>query len=371
MNDLLVGLLSHPDKAINLSTTPPAVIMMVGLQGSGKTTSAAKLAKFLTDKLKKRVLLTSCDVYRPAAQQQLARLAEDNNITSTEVITAQRPIEIAKRSLTQAQQEGFDVLIVDTAGRLHSDAELMNELKEISAIVNPVETMLVVDAMIGQDAINVAQQFNQEVNLSALILTRLDGDARGGAALSISQITNLPIKYVGMGEKIEDWQEFHPDRIVSRILGMGDIVSLVEKAKNTISESDAKKVANKMLKGQFNFNDLAEQIKNMKKMGGMMSMMSMIPGINKIKDKLNPEKMDEKQFDRLLAIISSMTPKERQFPDWINGSRRKRIAAGSGTKVEDVNKLLKMLKNMKKMMKKMNGFDMKSLSKLGLGKLFS
>ncbi len=364
VHDKLVSLLGSDNQALNLHAQPPAVIMMVGLQGSGKTTSTAKLALRLKQKAHKKVLVTSLDTYRPAAQDQLEVLAKQIAIDSVSIIKDQKPLQIAKRALEQATKESFDILILDTAGRLHTDKDLIEELKQVKSITSPIETLLVADSLTGQDAVNIAREFNDKVGLTGIILTRIDGDARGGAALSMRQITGCPIKFIGVGEKPSEFEEFHPDRIVSRILDMGDVVSLVEKASEAINEEDAKKMATKMQKGSFDMEDLLSQLRTMKKMGGLGKMMNLIPGIGKIKDQLAGANIDDKILIRQEAIIQSMTKKERRSPDLINASRRKRIALGSGTKVEDVNKLLKQFMTMNKMMRKFGGMSPKEMDKM-------
>lgn len=364
VHDELVALLGSDNQELNLTTQPPAVIMMVGLQGSGKTTSTAKLALRLKQKMHKKVLLASLDTYRPAAQDQLEVLGKQIAIDSVAIIKEQKPLEIAKRALEQAHKESYDVLILDTAGRLHTDAELIEELQKVKKLTQPIETLLVADSLTGQDAVNIAREFNEKVSLTGIILTRIDGDARGGAALSMRQVTGCPIKFMGVGEKPSEFEEFHPDRIASRILDMGDVVSLVERAAEVVNEEDAKNMAAKMQKGSFDMDDLLSQLRTMKKMGGLGKMMNMIPGIGKIKEQMASANIDDKILIRQEAIIQSMTKKERRNPDMINASRRKRIALGSGTRVEDINKLLKQFMTMNKMMRKFSGMSPKDMDKM-------
>ncbi len=364
VHDELVALLGSDNQEINLTTQPPAVIMMVGLQGSGKTTSSAKLALRLKQKMHKKVLVASLDTYRPAAQDQLEVLAKQIAIDSLEIIKEQKPLQIAKRALERAVQESFDVLILDTAGRLHTDAELIEELQQVKKLTNPIESFLVADSLTGQDAVNIAREFNDKVGITGIVLTRIDGDARGGAALSMRQVTGCPIKFMGVGEKPSEFEEFHPDRIASRILDMGDVVSLVEKAAEIVDQEEAQKMAAKLKKGSFDMNDLLSQLRTMKKMGGIGKMMNMIPGIGKIKEQMAGANLDDKILVRQEAIIQSMTKKERGNPDLINASRRKRIAAGSGTRVEDVNKLLKQFLMMNKMMRKFSGMSPREMEKM-------
>ena len=369
VHDELVNILGEKLSPINLATKPPAVIMFVGLQGSGKTTSSAKLALWLKQKMDKNILLASLDTVRPAAKEQLQTLAKQINVPSLPIIENESAINIAKRALDSAQNSVTDVLILDTAGRLHIDEELMQELVEIKDLTGPVEIVFVADSLTGQDAVTVAKQFNETLDLTSIILTRIDGDSRGGAALSISHVTGCPIKYVGVGEKMSEFQEFHPDRIASRILGMGDVLSLVEKAASTIDKAESEKMASKLQKGQFDLNDLLSQLRNLKKMGGIGSMLGMIPGLGKLKSKIGDANIKEDALKHQEAIILSMTEHERLNFKVINGSRRKRIAAGSGTKVQDVNQLIKQFQEMSNMMKKFGGMDKKSMMRSGLGKL--
>ena len=367
VSDELESILGSEAQELNLKTTPPAIIMMVGLQGSGKTTSSAKLAFRLNSTKKKKVLLCSLDVYRPAAQEQLSTLARELNIDVVPIITEEKPLQITKRALSLAQTGGYDVLILDTAGRLHTDEALIQELKDVKKLSNPIETLLVADSLTGQDAVNIGKEFNEKVGVTGVILTRVDGDARGGAALSMRLTTGCPIKFVGIGERPKDFEEFHPKRIASRILGMGDVVSLVEKASEVINEQEAEKLAAKLQKGTFNLSDLRSQLKNIGKMGGIGKLMGFIPGLGKIKDQINNAGFGEKKIVQQIAIIDSMTLKERRNPAIINANRKKRIASGSGTKVEDVNRLLKQFLEMSKMMKrfgKMTPQDMERMQRM-------
>lgn len=371
IHDELVNLLKSEDldQKINLKAEPPVNIMMVGLQGSGKTTSSGKLALYLKEKGKK-VLLVSLDVYRPAAQEQLEIVAKSINVDSLSIIPTQAPMEITKRAFSEAKLGGYDVVIYDTAGRIHIDEEMMNELINVKHLLNPIEILLVADSLTGQDAVNIAASFDEKINITGCILTRMDGDARGGAALSIKSVTKKPIKFLGIGEKITALEEFHPERLASRILDMGDVVSLVEKAALLMDEEDAKKSAAKIKKGNFDLSDYLSQIKNIKKIGGISDIISMIPGIGKIANKIDVNKND-KIISRQEAIILSMTKKERKNPGILNASRRKRISEGSGTSVQEVNKLLKQFQQVSDMMKKASRMDPKSLMRSGIGKLFS
>ena len=353
VHDILVETLGSESSGLTLDITPPAVVMMVGLQGSGKTTSTAKIALRLSTRDKKKVLMASLDTRRPAAQEQLKILGEQISVATLPIIPGQPPAEITRRALQAAKLSGFDVLMLDTAGRLHVDEALMAEIAEIRNISAPIETLLVADSLAGQDSINVAKQFNERIGLSGIVLTRIDGDGRGGAALSMRAITGAPIKLLGTGEKIDALEDFHPRRIAGRILGQGDVVSLVEKAAETIDQEKAEALARKMQKGQFDLDDLAEQLRQMRRMGGMQGIMGMLPGIGRMKDQLATAGLDDKMLKRQEAIILSMTREERRNPDVLNGSRRKRIAAGSGVEVSEVNKLLKMHRQMSDVMKKM------------------
>ncbi len=356
------GAVPNPENTgINLAGTPPVAILMVGLQGSGKTTTSAKLALRIKKREKKKVLMASLDVYRPAAQQQLAVLGEQTDVATLPVIMGEQPLAIAGRAMDNARKEGFDVVILDTAGRLHIDQELMDEVAKISAATNPIETLLVADAMIGQDAVTMAMEFNEKVGVTGIALTRVDGDARGGAALSMRQVTGMPIKLMGVGEKLDELEAFDASRIAGRILGQGDIVGLVEKAAEVIEKEDAEKLAKKMMKGQFSLNDMSDQLSQVRKMGDVGGLMNMIPGISKMKKQMADTNIDDKVIARQQAILSSMTPHEREKPKVLNGSRRRRIAAGSGTTVQEVNRLLKQHKQMGTMMKKMGKMGKKGM----------
>ena len=352
--DQLVEVLGGKTEEINLKAVPPASILLVGLQGSGKTTTAVKLAKNLEKSLNKKILLVSLDIYRPAAQEQLKVLCEKNNLNALPIIKDQVPADIAQRALNAANLAGTDVIIFDTAGRTQIDLSMMSEIKNIKDAVKPVETMLVADSLTGQIAVNLASEFDKAINLTSIILTRVDGDGRGGAALSMKQTTGKPIKFLGVGEKIADLETFHPDRLANRILGMGDIVSLVEKASQDLDEEKIKLTEEKIKKGNFTFDDYLLQLRQMKKMGGMEGVLSLLPGVGKVKEQMQNANIDEKLLISNEAIILSMTKKERSNPDIISGSRRKRISLGSGTDVQTINKLLKQFKMMSKMMKKMS-----------------
>jgi signal recognition particle subunit SRP54 len=367
VNDALVEMLGgEQTQGLDLEAVPPVVILMVGLQGSGKTTTTAKLAKLLKEKQGKKAMMASLDVNRPAAQEQLAVLGEQVGVATLPIIAGQQPVDIATRALQSARLQAVDVLLLDTAGRLHVDDQLMAEMKAVAAIANPRETLLVVDSLTGQDAVNVAQSFSGQVDLTGVVLTRMDGDARGGAALSMRAVTGKPIKYAGTGEKLDAIEPFHPSRVAGRILGMGDIVSIVEKAAATIQEEDAERMAARMAKGQFDMNDLRMQLKQMQSMGGLGALAGMLPGMKKAKAAMQQSGMDDRVLLRMDAIIGSMTPKERTRPELLNAKRKIRIANGSGTQVQDVNKLLKMHQEMERAMKqikKMGGIK-------GLGALF-
>lgn len=350
----LIKVMGAQNESLDLSAQPPAVVLMAGLQGAGKTTTVAKLAKMLSEREKKKSLLVSCDIYRPAAIEQLKTLAEQVGAEFFPSSRDQKPTDIAIAALDYARKHYIDVVLVDTAGRLHIDAEMMAEIKAIHAAVNPVETLFVVDSMTGQDAANTAQAFNEALPLTGIVLTKTDGDARGGAALSIRQITGKPIKFMGSGEKIEALEAFHPERVASRILGMGDVLSLVEEVQQKVDHKKAARLATKVQKGKsFNFNDLKEQFEQMQNMGGMAGLMDKLPGMPGMADKIK-DKVNDKEMSRMVGIINSMTPKERAFPDIIKGSRKRRIAAGCGLQVQDVNRLIKQQMQMKKMMKKMS-----------------
>ncbi len=365
VHDVLVETLGEENASLNLGS-PPAPILMVGLNGAGKTTTSAKLGLMLQTREKKRVLMASLDVTRPAAMEQLKILGEQAGVPTLPIVANQSPLEIARRAMASAKVGGYDVLILDTAGRQHIDEQLMTEVAQIRDQVKPHETLLVADSLTGQDAVNIAKSFNARVPLSGIILSRADGDARGGAALSMRSVTGAPIKFLATGEKLDALEPFHPARVANRILDMGDVVSLVEKAAETIDKEKAEKLARKMKKGEFDMNDLAEQLNQMKKLGGMQGVLGMLPGVGKVKDQLAQSGMDDSVLTRQEAIIQSMTRQERSKPDVINGSRRKRIAMGSGVEVSEVNKLLKMHRQMSDMMKKMGkgGRAMQGLSAL-------
>ncbi len=352
--DELVNILGSKNEEINLKAVPPVSILLVGLQGSGKTTSAAKLAKLIEKSHKKKVMLVSLDVYRPAAQDQLKLLAEKNNIQNLPIIEKQQPIDITKRALNAASLSGSDVIIFDTAGRTQIDLPMMSEIKQIKDLTKPAETILVADSLTGQIAVNVAKEFDTAVNLSSIILTRVDGDARGGAALSMKHVTGKPIKYIGVGEKVSDFEMFHPDRLANRILGMGDVVTLVEKAAQDLSEEKIKETEEELKQGIFTMDSYLSQLRQMKKMGGMEGVMSMLPGVNKMKAKMDQANIDERMLIENEAIILSMTKNEKDNPKIISGSRRKRISQGAGVDVSKINKLLKQFKMMSDMMKKMS-----------------
>jgi signal recognition particle subunit SRP54 len=352
VHDALVEMLGTENASLSIGS-PPAPILMVGLQGSGKTTTSAKLGLMLQSREKKKVLMASLDVSRPAAMEQLKILGEQAGVATLPIVLGQGPVDIARRAMASAKVGGYDVLILDTAGRQHIDEQLMSEVAQVKAQVNPHETLLVADSLTGQDAVNIAKSFNERVPLSGIILTRADGDARGGAALSMRAVTGAPIKFLGVGEKLDALEAFHPERVANRILDMGDVVSLVEKAAESFDKEKAEKIAAKMKKGSFDMDDLAEQLRQMKKLGGMQGVLSMLPGVGKVKEQLGAAGLDDKILTRQEAIISSMTRQERRDPDVINGSRRKRIAAGSGVEVSEVNKLLKMHRQMSDVMKKM------------------
>jgi signal recognition particle subunit SRP54 len=361
VHDQLIETLGHDDTAINLNVPAPAVILMAGLQGSGKTTSAAKLAKFLSDKMRKKVLLASLDVYRPAAQEQLEILAGKIGGHSLPIVAGEKPLAIAERALKTAKLEGFDVLILDSAGRLSIDDTLMNELAAVRDLAQPVETLLVADAMTGQDAVNTARNFNERIGITGIVLTRVDGDARGGAALSMRHVTGRPVKFLGTGEATDALQAFDAKRIASRILGMGDVVSLVEKAAESFDIEEAKKTAEKMAKGKFDLDDFLSQLRQMQKMGGLSGLMGMMPGMGKMKDAMQNANIDDSLIKRQEAILLSMTKKERAKPELLNASRRRRIADGSGTQVQDVNRVLKQFQDMQTMMKRMQKMGGKGL----------
>jgi len=367
VHDSLVETLGGESQAIDLNAPAPVAIMLVGLQGAGKTTTAAKIARRLTERDKCRVLMASLDVKRPAAQEQLAVLGKQVGVETLPIIAGQEPVAIARRAEQAARLQGYDVVLFDTAGRTHIDEPLMQEMAEIREAARPHEILLVADALTGQDAVNLAKNFNERVGLTGIVLTRMDGDGRGGAALSMRAVTGKPIKLLGVGEKMDALEDFHPARLADRILGMGDIVSLVEKAAQTIDAEKAAKLAEKMRKGVFDLNDLSDQLAQIEKMGGMGGIMGMLPGVAKIKDQLASANLDEKFVKRQRAIISSMTPIERRNPDLLKASRKKRIAAGAGVTVEYVNRLLKQHRQMADMMKMMGGANAKRgmMGKLG------
>ncbi len=362
VHDALVEMLGSEAQELQFASAPCAYLM-VGLQGSGKTTSTAKISKLLTEKHKKKVLMASLDVYRPAAQEQLKQLGEQTQIDTLDIVEGQQPVDIAKRAMDEARKGGYDVVMLDTAGRLSIDEEMMAEAAAIQKIANPVETLLVADAMTGQDAVQTAKAFNETVGLTGIMLTRVDGDARGGAAMSMKAVTGKPIKLLGIGEKWTEIEAFHPDRIAGRILGMGDIVSLVEKAAETVDQAEAERMAKKFKKGQFDFNDLLSQMQQMKKMGGMGAMMKMLPGLGSMAGQLEEAGVDDSMVKKQEAIIFSMTKAEREKPELLNASRKKRIAAGSGTSVQEINKIVKQLKQMQTMMKRMKKMGMGGMMK--------
>ncbi len=365
VHDELKNILGADEQDINLKISPPAIIMLVGLQGVGKTTTAAKLAVYLRKKYKKKVLLASLDTYRPAAQEQLATLGKQISVNTLPIVPEQLPIDIAKRAIKEGKVGSFDLVILDTAGRLHSDEKLIDEIISIKNITNPVETLLVADSMAGQDAVNSAKEFHDAIKLTGVILTRIDGDSRGGAALSIKYITGCPIKFIGHGEKISDLEKFYPERVASRILDMGDVVTLVEKAIDTVNEEDVEQLTKKMQKGNFDMEDLRKQLNNLKKMGGISSIMGMLPGFKGIKQALGSDKFDKSVITKQEAIIDSMTKKEKRYPKIMNASRKTRVAKGAGVTVQDINKLLKQFLEMQKMMKKVGKFDEKNLRNFG------
>jgi signal recognition particle subunit SRP54 len=365
VNDELTAMLGDAAVGLDLEAPAPVVIMMVGLQGSGKTTTTAKIALRLTKRDKKKVLMASLDVQRPAAQEQLRILGEQAGVATLPVISGQMPADIAKRAVTSGRLSGYDVVLLDTAGRLHIDEQLMAEIAAVRDIARPHETLLVADALTGQDAVNIAKTFKDRVGITGLVLTRMDGDGRGGAALSMRAVTGAPIKLIGMGEKLDALEDFHPGRVAGRILGMGDIVSLVEKAGETLDQAKAEAMAKRMEAGNFTLDDLAEQLRQMQRIGGMKGVLGMLPGVGKMKAAMESANLDEKIFLRQQAMISSMTKKERAKPEIINGSRRKRIAKGSGVDVSELNKLLKMHRQMADMMK-----DLKKGKRGGLGAMF-
>jgi signal recognition particle subunit SRP54 len=364
VHDNLVKVLGTETTPINLLGNPPTAIMMIGLQGTGKTTTTAKLGRRLEKRENKKVLMASLDVYRPAAQQQLLQLGEQNGLKTLAPVIGEQPVAIAKRAMKEAALEGFDVVILDTAGRLHIDNELMAEVAQIRDVALPTETLLVADALAGQDAVNMAREFNERIGITGIVLTRVDGDARGGAALSMRAVTGQPIKLMGTGEKIDALEVFDAERIAGSILGQGDIVGLVEKASEIVDQQEAEKIATKMLRGQFTLEDMAEQFEQLRKMGDIKGLMGMLPGAAKMKTQIANANIDDDTIARQQAIILSMTLKERQKPKLLNGSRRRRIAQGSGTTVQDVNRVLKQFKQMAQMMKKTG-----KMGKRGIGGL--
>ena len=370
VHDHLVETLGSSAAEINLRANPPVPVLMVGLQGSGKTTTTAKIALRLATRDKKKVLMASLDTRRPAAQEQLAVLGQQTNTATLPIVPGQGPVEIARRAMETGSREGYDVVLLDTAGRLSIDDELMAEAAAVRDAVHPAETLLVVDAMTGQDAVNTARAFNEKIGVSGIVLTRVDGDARGGAALSMRAVTGKPIKLIGLGEKLDALDVFHPDRIASRILGMGDIVGLVEKAAETVEREEAEKLAKKVQKGQFDFDDMAQQLRQLRKMGGLSSVMNLLPGIGKMKQQLANTKIDDKLVKRQEAIISSMTKAERRDAKLLNASRKRRIAAGSGTSVEEINRLVKQYLEMQRMMKQVSKLGQKGIMRSGMGSLF-
>jgi len=364
--DELVKLLGANNEDVNLSAVPPVSMMLVGLQGSGKTTTTAKLAKFLEVNKKKKIMMISLDVYRPAAQEQLKSLGEQNDILTLPIIEGQLPADICRRAISAANLNGAEIILFDTAGRTQIDLQMMSEIKQIENIIKPTETFLVADSLTGQVAAEVAKEFKNTVNLTGIILTRADGDARGGAAVSMKYVSQVPIKFLGIGEKIDNIEVFHPDRIANRILGMGDVVSLVEKAAQDLGEENIKKVEENLKKGEFSMENYLTQLRQMKKMGGIEGVMSFMPGVSKIKSQMDTAGIDEKIITKNEAIILSMTKKERENPKIINGSRKKRIANGSGTDPSTINKLLKQFKMMSEMMKKMSKGNTKGLADKGI-----
>ena len=365
-SDAIDGMPFAQGSGLNLAGTPPVAVLMVGLQGSGKTTTSAKIGLRIKTREKKKVLLASLDVYRPAAQQQLAILGEQTDVPTLPVIMGEQPLAIAIRAMETGRREGYDVVILDTAGRLHLDDALMDEVAKVSAATKPIETLLVADAMTGQDAVTIAREFNEKIGITGIALTRVDGDARGGAALSMRAVTGVPIKLMGVGEKVDALEGFQADRIAGAILGQGDIVGLVEKAAEVIDKEDAEKLAKKMMKGEFTLEDMATQIGQIRSMGDVGGLLGMLPGAAKIKKQMAGADIDDKMLVRQQAIISSMTVNERRKPKLLNGSRRRRIAAGSGTSVQDVNRLIKQHLQMSQMMKKMGKMSKKK-GLMGLG----
>ena len=366
VNDNLIEMLGKEPAWIELNAVPPVPILMIGLQGSGKTTTAAKIASRLTRRDKKKVMMASLDVTRPAAREQLRVLGEQINVSTLPMAEGETAVSIAKRAMTASRLQGYDVVILDTAGRVTIDQGLMDEIKQISEITNPAEKILVADALTGQDAVTTAKNFHQNVGVTGIVLTRMDGDSRGGAALSMRSVTGVPIKAVGTGEKLENLEDFHPERVAGRILGMGDVVSLVEKAAETIEVEEAEKIALKMQKGQFDFNDMLTQLQQVSKMGGLGGVLAMLPGVGKLQKQMASAGVDDKSIARQVAIIQSMTAQERKSPKLLNASRKRRVASGSGTTAQEINRLLKQQMEMARMMKKVG--KMGGLK--GLGSLF-
>ena len=366
VHDELKNFLGEKNNEVNLSAVPPVSMMLVGLQGSGKTTTTAKLARYLENTKKKKVMMVSLDIYRPAAQEQLRSLGEQNNIFTLPIVDGQQPIEICQRATNAANLNGSDVILFDTAGRTQIDLQMMSEIRQIQNTINPAEIFLVADSLTGQVAASVAKEFKNTLELSGIILTRADGDARGGAAVSMKFVSQVPIKFLGVGEKIENLEVFHPDRIANRILGMGDIVSLVEKAAQDLGEENIKKAEENLKKGQFSLNDYLAQLRQMKRLGGIEGVMSFMPGVSKVKSQMDAAGIDESIIKKNEAIILSMTNKERENPKIIDGSRKKRIANGSGTDPATINKLLKQFKMMSEMMKKMSKGNLKGMTDKGI-----
>jgi len=364
VNDELLQLLGSNTEELNLSVKPPISFMLVGLQGSGKTTTTAKLALKLQKDYKKKSLLVSLDTDRPAAQEQLEQLAKQINVDSLKIVKGQKSLDIAKRAMIYAKENYYDLVLFDTAGRLHIDDALMQELKSIKEITEPTEILLVADALTGQDSVNIASVFNEKVKITGIILTRLDGDGRGGAAISMKVVTGCPIKYIGVGEKVEDLEIFHPDRIVSRILDMGDVVTFVEKAQDIVEQEEAEKLQKKLQKGTFDLDDLAKQLRTLKKLGGVGSMLSFLPGAGKLKDYVQTKGFDENEMHRQEAMIMSMTLKERKNPSILNSSRKFRVVRGSGTTIQEVNSLLKKFKKMHKAMDKVGKMDKNQMKQM-------
>jgi signal recognition particle subunit SRP54 len=370
VHDKLIETLGSTASEINLRAVPPVPILMLGLQGSGKTTTSAKLAKRLTEKDRKKVLMASLDTRRPAAQEQLAVLGMQIGVATLPIVAGQDPVAIAKRAMETGRAEGYDVVVLDTAGRLSIDDELMAEAMAIRDAVQPVESLLVVDALTGQDALVTATRFNDGIGVTGVVMTRLDGDQRGGAALSMRAVTGKPIKFAGLGEKMDALEPFHPDRVAGRILGMGDIVGLVEKAQETVDAEQAEKLAAKIKKGEFDFDDMLSQLRQVKKMGGLGGMMGMLPGVAKIKAQMKDANVDEGVLKKQEAIICSMTKRERREAKVLDGKRKRRIAAGSGTSVEEVNRLVKQFMEMGRVMKQMGKLGQKGMMRTGIGNLF-